>query len=102
MTASGYAVHWVTVARWKRQGWRANSNDDHPLDVARAKLEDIAPLATDNHPTAAQESAEQLSDPALLRQEVRMYLCCPPRCRTRRAKAGQARPKPDRRAGFTS
>ena len=72
MTAAGYNVHWVTVARWKRNGWKSNGNDDHPLDVARAKLEAIAALATgDPIPAAAKERDEQPSDPALLRQEAR-------------------------------
>ena len=48
MTVAGYPVNFTTVARWKRQGWRANSKDGHPLDVARAKREAIAPLATRN------------------------------------------------------
>src|SRR5262249_14449806 len=72
MTAAGYDVHYVTVARWKRNDWKSNSNDDHVLDIARAKLEAIAPLATqDPIPAAARESDEQLSDAALLRQESR-------------------------------
>jgi hypothetical protein len=72
MTLAGYGVHFVTVARWKRQNWRTNSNEDHPLDVARSKLEAIAPLATGNPiPAAAEESDERLSDAALLRQESR-------------------------------
>jgi hypothetical protein len=73
MTSAGYDVHFVTVARWKRQGWRANSNDDHPLDVARGRLESLLPLATGN-PVPAEEKMgadEELSDAALLRQESR-------------------------------
>jgi hypothetical protein len=73
MTTAGYPVDFTTVARWKRHGWRANSNDDHPLDVARAKLEAIAPLATgDPAPqdeASAENEAEQMSDAALLRRE---------------------------------
>jgi hypothetical protein len=72
MTAAGYRVDFTTIARWKRDGWRANSNDDHPLDVARAKLEAIAPLATGNPiPAAAEERKEQPSDAALLHEESR-------------------------------
>ena len=72
MTAAGFKTHWVTVARWKRNGWKSNGNDDHPLDVARAKLEAIAALATGNPaPPAIEESDKQFSDPALLRQEAR-------------------------------
>jgi hypothetical protein len=72
LTAAGYDVHFVTVARWKRGGWADNGNHHHPLDRARAKLEAIAPLATrDPIPAAAEESDKQLSDAALLRQESR-------------------------------
>ena len=77
MTSAGYDVHFVTVARWKRQGWRANSNDDHPLDVACSKLESIAPLVSGLPKDVAQEretsnaNDEQLSDAVLLRQESR-------------------------------
>jgi hypothetical protein len=72
LTAAGYRVDFTTIARWKRDGWRANNNDDHPLDVARAKLDSIAPLVTGNPlPAAAEEMEEQLSDAALLREESR-------------------------------
>src|SRR5262245_18548942 len=73
MTAAGYDVHWVTVARWRRQGWLSNADADHPLDVARAKLEAIAPLATGN-PVAVEAKAdggERVADAELLRQESR-------------------------------
>jgi hypothetical protein len=52
-------------------GWKSNSNDDHPLDVARANLEAIAPLATGNPIPAkpTDSGAEQMSDAALLRRE---------------------------------
>jgi hypothetical protein len=56
MTAAGYPVDFTTIARWKRQDWQSNSNEDHPLDAARAKLEAIAPLATgDPAPTEAND-----------------------------------------------
>src|SRR5262249_6719670 len=72
LTASGYRAHWVTVARWRRNGWRTKTDADHPLDVARAQLEAIAPLATEDPiPAPAEESGEQVSDAALLRQESR-------------------------------
>jgi hypothetical protein len=73
LTAAGYPIDFTTVARWKRQDWQSNSNEDHPLDMARAKLEGIAPLAT-GEPTLAEASnenrAEQVSDATLLRQEA--------------------------------
>ena len=72
MSAAGYPVDFTTVARWKRQGWRANTNDDHPLDVARAKLDAITPLVTGTPiPAAAEERDEQISGAALLREESR-------------------------------
>jgi hypothetical protein len=73
MTAAGYPIDFTTVARWKREDWQTNSNEDHPLDAAHAKLEAIAPLAT-GEPTLAEASnengAEQVSDATLLRQEA--------------------------------
>src|SRR5262249_21995700 len=72
LTASGHRAHWATVARWRRNGWRINTNEDHPLDIARSKLESILPLVTGN-PVPAEEkvegSTEELSDAALLRRE---------------------------------
>src|SRR5262249_23734385 len=70
MTVAGLPIHFTTVSRWQRQGWPEDSNDDHPLDIARSKLEAIAPLATGYPiPAAAEEGDKQLSDAALLRQE---------------------------------
>jgi hypothetical protein len=72
MTAAGYPVDFTTIARWKRQDWRANSNEDHPLDEVRARLEAIAPLAT-GEPTVGEANnengQEQVTDAALLRRE---------------------------------
>ena len=67
-------MHWVTIGRWRRNGWRANSGAEHPLDIARAKLEAIAPLATGDPALAAEANdltaAKQVSDATLLRQEA--------------------------------
>jgi hypothetical protein len=73
MTAAGYDVHFVSVARWKRHGWRSNINDDHLLDVARSKLQVNLPVVTGNPVTAEEtvDGEEGLSDAAPLRQEVR-------------------------------
>jgi hypothetical protein len=75
LTASGYRAHWVTVARWRRNGWRTNTNEDHPLDVARGKLESIASLTTGDPILIAVEEVvggeENCSDAALLRRESR-------------------------------
>jgi hypothetical protein len=65
-------MHWVTVARWRRNGWQTGKDDDHPLDVARRKLESILPVVTGD-PVPAKDkvdgSAEELSDAGLLRRE---------------------------------
>jgi hypothetical protein len=45
MGLAGYPVHWVTVARWRAHDWKAGPSD-HPLEVARAQLEAVAPLIT--------------------------------------------------------
>jgi hypothetical protein len=77
MTAAGFTVHFTPIARWKAQGWLADTNDGHPLDLARATLECIAPLVTGNPLTTIQDiedkgsskaDLEQLSDAELLRK----------------------------------
>jgi hypothetical protein len=42
---AGYPVHFVTVARWRAQNWRAKASD-HPLEIARSQLEAVAPFVT--------------------------------------------------------
>jgi hypothetical protein len=77
MTSAGYPVHFTTVARWKAQKWQVDTNDDHPLDVARAALESFAPLVSGNPlatmPDTVEDGSskadiEQLSDIELLRK----------------------------------
>jgi hypothetical protein len=79
MTAAGYPIHFTTVARWKALGWPADAND-HPLDVARANLESIAPLVSGNPLAAIPDTVEggspkaeleRLSDVELLRQRIK-------------------------------
>jgi hypothetical protein len=45
MGLAGYPVHWATVARWHKSDWKAEPSA-HPLEVARAQLEAVAPLVT--------------------------------------------------------
>ena len=47
LTLSGRPVHYVTVNRWRRQGWRA-VQAEHPLDRARADLESMLALDSGN------------------------------------------------------
>jgi hypothetical protein len=78
LTRAGYPVHWVTVARWHAQNWQAKPSN-HPLEIARAQLEAIAPLVTDDPETTlddligqpGEEDLGELSDDELLRKAAR-------------------------------
>jgi hypothetical protein len=75
--AAGYPVHWVTVARWRRTGWQPiGPARRHPLALARAGLESVAPVVTGIPTTSIKdlikeypnrESLEKLTDAELLR-----------------------------------
>src|SRR6478672_2461767 len=54
MQQAGYRVHFVTVNRWRAQGWRTTAAD-HPLEIARGRLEAIAPLVTGDPETIVQD-----------------------------------------------
>jgi hypothetical protein len=45
LAAAGYKTHFVTVARWKAKNWEPVTSD-HPLEIARGRLEAVAPLLT--------------------------------------------------------
>jgi hypothetical protein len=47
LTLAGRPVHFATIARWKSQDWR-QVKSDHPLEVARSRLDALAPLVSDN------------------------------------------------------
>jgi hypothetical protein len=79
LTQSGRPVHFTTVSRWRRCGWRAEPTE-HPLDQARADLESALPLVTDDPTTTIDDlirtspdgaELEQLSDSELLRKADR-------------------------------
>jgi hypothetical protein len=79
--AAGYPVHWVTVARWRRTGWQPiEPARRHPLALARAGLESVAPVVTGIPTTSIKdlikeypnrESLEKLTDAELLRMAAR-------------------------------
>ena len=79
--AAGYPVHWVTVARWRRTGWQPiGPARRHPLVLARAGLESVAPVVTGIPTTSIKdlikeypnrESLEKLTDAELLRMAAR-------------------------------
>src|SRR5271165_6363750 len=57
---AGYPVHWVTVARWRAQDWKAKETD-HPLEAARVQLDAVAPLVTRDPETSTEDL---IGDPA--------------------------------------
>jgi hypothetical protein len=61
---AGYPVHFVTVARWRAQNWRAEASD-HPLEIARAQLEAVASLATGDPETTIDDF---INDPVRKRE----------------------------------
>jgi hypothetical protein len=78
MQQAGYRVHFVTVNRWRAQGWRATAAD-HPLEVARAELEAVAPMLTGDPETRLVDvigvpegkDLDQSADAELLRKAAR-------------------------------
>ena len=78
---AGARISHMTVARWRSQGWRPLEWEQrHPLDAARAQLDDAVPLLTGDPLTTAsvlgEQSAERgqlqkLTDSELLREMAR-------------------------------
>jgi hypothetical protein len=82
LTQSGRPVHFATVNRWRRCGWRADPTE-HPLEQARADLECALPLVTGDPASTIEdllrnspdrEQLEELSDAELLRKAAREVL----------------------------
>jgi len=81
---SGARISHGTVARWKSQGWRSlQQEQQHPLEIARDRLDDAVPVLTGNPMSTAasmvqgsddRETLEQLSDDELLRRAAREVL----------------------------
>jgi hypothetical protein len=72
-------VHFVTIARWRAQNWRAKASD-HPLEIARNQLEAVAPLVTGDPETtiedllgdpARRRDLDELTDAEVLRRTAR-------------------------------
>jgi hypothetical protein len=79
MQQAGYPVHFVTVARWRAQGWRTTASV-HPLEIARGGLDAIAPLVTGDPETtledlvdnpARRRDLDALTDGEVLRRAAR-------------------------------
>jgi hypothetical protein len=78
---AGFSISHMRVARWRSRGWCWAPREDHPLEVARAALDDAVPLLTNDATTTAEvfveqktaerRELEQLSDNELLRTAAR-------------------------------
>ena len=71
-------MHFVTVARWRAQNWRAKVSD-HPLEIARGRLDAAVPLVSGNPETTiddliddpAHNNFDELTDAEVLRRTAR-------------------------------
>ena len=68
---AGRAVSHETIRRWRTNGWRPLDREQHPLDAARAALDDAIPVLTSDPLTTAEsfvgasnwaEALDHLSD----------------------------------------
>jgi hypothetical protein len=46
LTQAGRPVHFTTIARWRRQGWRSQPTSEHPLTAVMRTLDLAVPLLT--------------------------------------------------------
>ena len=82
LTQSGRPIHFSTIARWRSQGWREVTRAPHPLEAARAALDQAVPLlsgdakstAEDLVPPKVRGELEPLTDEKLLRAAARDVL----------------------------
>jgi hypothetical protein len=77
---AGRPVHFTTVARWKRQGWRPVATDQHPIEAATTSLDTAVPLLTGDPVTTVQDfvdasestrGLEEMTDEQLQARTVR-------------------------------
>jgi poly-gamma-glutamate capsule biosynthesis protein CapA/YwtB (metallophosphatase superfamily) len=78
---AGASISHMTVARWRNQGWRPlDGEQQHPLELALASLDDTVPVLTAHPLTTAAgivqaiaegEALEKLTDDELLRKTAR-------------------------------
>src|SRR6266446_877915 len=54
MGQAGAPISHMTVARWRSRGWRPLEREQHPLEAARARLDDGVPLLTGDAMTVAE------------------------------------------------
>jgi hypothetical protein len=67
---SGARISHGTVARWRSQGWRSLQQEpQHPLEIARDRLDDAVPVLTPGNPlTTAEGLVEASADREVLDQ----------------------------------
>ena len=77
---AGRAVSHETIRRWRTNGWRPLDREQHPLDAARAALDDAIPVLTSDPLTTAESFCaankddapiDELSDAELIRRASR-------------------------------
>ena len=77
---AGRVVSHETVRRWRANGWRPLDREQHPLDAARAALDDAIPVLTSDPLTTAESFCaankddapiDELSDAELIRRASR-------------------------------
>jgi hypothetical protein len=79
MREAGYPVHFVTIARWRAQNWQRTVSE-HPLEIARGRIDSLAPLVSGDPETnlqdliddpAHKEDFDELTDGEVLRRAAR-------------------------------
>src|SRR5882757_2252817 len=77
---AGRAVSHETIRRWRTNGWRPLDREQHPIDAARAALDDAIPVLTSDPLTTAESFCaankddapiDELSDAELIRRASR-------------------------------
>jgi len=77
---AGRPLSHETVRRWRANGWRPLDREQHPLDAARAALDDAIPVLTSDPLTTAESFCasnkddapiDELSDAELIRRASR-------------------------------
>ena len=81
LSQSGARVSHMTVSRWRRRGWRPVTKPEHPLDKARAALQDnqvfevsLSPAGMRVEPArSGQGRSERIGDMKFLKWRWRIY-----------------------------
>src|SRR5689334_11602404 len=63
---AGRPVSHETINRWRSRGWRPLERERHPIDLARAALDDAVPVLTSDPLTTADTFVGERVDPESL------------------------------------